>query len=256
MMKINRGFTLVELAVVLAVMGVLLSTSLGSLLAMTSAKQAQVTRERLEIVDEALRKYMFANLRMPCIASRSVMIGSAGFGRESCGGGGIANGDGNKIHIGTVPVRDLNLPDKYIYDGWHNRILYAVTENHTTVDDYMVFPSAIDVIDRTGTSVTIDPVYSANTFPISYLLLSHGADGKGAFGYKSGQQAQSCGLGSNLDVENCDNTDVTFRDIQRNIGDVEATFFLMIWCCGRSGQTLGQYSRPLLLIMTRVMLGI
>jgi prepilin-type N-terminal cleavage/methylation domain-containing protein len=119
----QRGFTLVELAVVLAIVGLLL----GSLIYTLSAQQDQRAREQtqrsLEQAREALLGFAVANGRLPCPAS------AASSGIESPAGGGACTNytDGflPAVTLGFQPVDS----DGFGLDAWNNRIRYAVAQN-------------------------------------------------------------------------------------------------------------------------------
>lgn len=124
----TRGFTLVELAVVLLVVALVatgLSVSLG---AHAQARRHEETRRLLEEAREALLGFAVAQARLPCPAS----AGSRG--EESFAAGGDAvNGRCSNFHDGFLPAATLGLAplddEGYLRDAWGtraNRIRYAV----------------------------------------------------------------------------------------------------------------------------------
>ncbi len=89
-----RGFSLVELAVVLVVLGLitlLLARFLGTA---ASEQQASASRSLLNRADDALLAYALVNSRLPCPASNAS-------GVEDCGSG----------QVGRLPYKTLGLPD-------------------------------------------------------------------------------------------------------------------------------------------------
>ena len=115
----HRGFTLVEMAVVLAIIGFLLVMGMYTLSAQTEQRAREETQRRLEQARDALLGFAVANGRLPCPAS------STSSGVESLTAGNCANAyDGflPAVTIGFQPVDS----DGFALDAWNNRIRYAV----------------------------------------------------------------------------------------------------------------------------------
>jgi len=211
-MNKDKGFTLVEVAIVLVIGGILLATASALLLNYMKKVQLSTTERRLETIDEALQLFLSLNGRYPCVADPAAAIDSATFGREPANLAdcttttALAGGRGGRvIRGGAVPVRTLNLPDDFIGDAWGGRFTYAVTENLVT-GVYDKNEGGIFVVDSdtaTPHSV-ITPDGSAH-----YVIVSHGANNSGAIGLSGGGAATPCTAG-NLEEENC-NGDATFR---------------------------------------------
>ena len=115
------GFTLIELAVVIAVIGLLLGSLMVPLATQVESRQTREARRILEDAREALAGFAIANGRLPCPAS------SASNGLESPVGGGDCTND----HDGFLPAATLGLmptdQQGYAIDPWGNRLRYAVT---------------------------------------------------------------------------------------------------------------------------------
>lgn len=107
-----------------------------------------------------------------------------------------ATGDGSKrIRIGSVPTRELNLPDTAAIDGYRHRIVYAVVEQMASIGAPDVSnPGAIDIEDRSGNNA------SRNNAIL--LLLSNGGDESGAWDI-NGTPLKACD-GSIVAGSNCD----------------------------------------------------
>jgi prepilin-type N-terminal cleavage/methylation domain-containing protein len=115
----QRGFTLVEMAVVLAIVGFLLLMGMYTLSAQTDQRAREDTQRRLEAAREALLGYAVANGRLPCPAAPSAT------GVESIAAGTCTNAyDGYlpAITLGFEPVDGSG----YALDAWNNPIRYAV----------------------------------------------------------------------------------------------------------------------------------
>lgn len=124
-MKINRsGFTLIEMAIVLVIVGLLLNGGLMVLSTQQEIRRIDETMTLLNEAREALLGYALINGRLPCPASAV----SNGF--ESPAGGGVCTNPFN----GFLPAVTLGLSgvdtSGYLVDAWRlnqNRIRYAVT---------------------------------------------------------------------------------------------------------------------------------
>lgn len=116
-----RGFTLAELAIVLLIVGLLLTGLLTPLSTQVDIRRATETQKNLEDIREALLGFAIRYGRLPCPAS------ATSNGVESPLGGGACtnayNGFVPAVTLGTSPV-DSN---GYALDSWNNRLRYGVT---------------------------------------------------------------------------------------------------------------------------------
>jgi len=94
-----HGFTLVELAVVLAVMGLLIWTVSSSYLNLDDVADRQAAELRRGEARDALRAFALANARLPC-PDAPMNLATPGDGREDCGPG---------IATGWLPYETLGL---------------------------------------------------------------------------------------------------------------------------------------------------
>ena len=117
-----RGFSLVELAVVMAIVSLLLGGLLYTLSAQTEQRNFDETRRRLEQARELLLGFAIVNGRLPCPAT------AASAGDEAPAGGATACTAG---YAGWLPARRIGYQqtdsDGYAVDGWGNRIRYVVS---------------------------------------------------------------------------------------------------------------------------------
>jgi prepilin-type N-terminal cleavage/methylation domain-containing protein len=131
MMRRFSGFTLTELAVVLLIVGVLLSSLMYTLSAQTEQRTRDDTLRRLDQARELLISFAIVNGRLPCPArcSNYPACNAAGDGGDEAG----ALGACTDSYAGYLPGRAIGfLPTDaggYALDAWGNRIRYAVSLN-------------------------------------------------------------------------------------------------------------------------------
>ena len=123
-----RGFTLIEVMVVIVILTILASGLAVPLAAQLQMRRAAETERTLDAAREALLGFAAAHGRLPCPASE------AGGGEESFAPGGDAtNGNCSNFYDGLLPGAALGLSPLdargYVRDAWaspRNRVRYAV----------------------------------------------------------------------------------------------------------------------------------
>jgi prepilin-type N-terminal cleavage/methylation domain-containing protein len=154
--SVSRGFTLVEMAMVLVIMGLLLGGGLTLLSTQIEQQKVKGTERQLEEVKEALIGFALANGRLPCPADPLV----PGVELNPCNTEATASG---LIPWTTLGVNRL--------DGWNKVIRYSVTPafaSRTTLFSLSTLGTKI-VQTRNATGAT---VALANQVPA--VIFSHG----------------------------------------------------------------------------------
>ncbi|MBI4031712.1 MAG: type II secretion system protein [Proteobacteria bacterium] len=130
--KHQDGFTLVEMAVVVAIIGFLMSAAFLTIAAMLAKKSELSTLKRMEVIADAISIYAQHNMRVPCPANPAG-AGPEPFGAE-WGSGAAGTNYGDCIAIlnaaqreGIVPYFTLGIPVEYIRDEWGNFFTYRVS---------------------------------------------------------------------------------------------------------------------------------
>jgi prepilin-type N-terminal cleavage/methylation domain-containing protein len=116
----QRGFSLLEMAVVLVIVGFLLGGLLGSAGTMRDRQREDDTQAQLEEIRDALITFAVVNRRLPCPANPATADTVLGAGLErtpivtGCTGGAV----------GVVPWATLGIAQT---DAWGRRFTYRVT---------------------------------------------------------------------------------------------------------------------------------
>ncbi|MBX6392738.1 MAG: type II secretion system protein [Burkholderiales bacterium] len=118
--NVQAGFTLVELAMSMLIIGLLLGTTLMAVSAQYEQRKRTETAQLLKEANEALLGFAVANGRLPCPAVEAAN-GVEAFEPQApfC-----------KTSAGFVPAATLGLRSRdrngYLIDAWGNRVRYAV----------------------------------------------------------------------------------------------------------------------------------
>ncbi len=121
-MSKSKGFSLVELAVALAIIALLLAGALIPLSTQIEVRNAADTQRAMESIREAIVGFAQANGRLPCPADGNIAAGTAGAGTEVLGLNSCFNVGG--ISFGVVPWATLGVPET---DAWGRRFSYRVS---------------------------------------------------------------------------------------------------------------------------------
>lgn len=146
----DRGFTLTELAVVLAILSLLFVFLMPTSVALLNNQKRELTRQKLKVIESALVNFVAVNKRLPCPALGDVATGTAGAGSE----GGRTSGDcTNSQATGVVPWLAIGVGESDITDGWNRRITYRAAYSLTrdnVLDMTNCDPAGTKVADTTS----------------------------------------------------------------------------------------------------------
>lgn len=213
------GFTLVEMAIVLMIIGLLLGGLIPTISSQIEQQHTNETRKQLGEIQQALIGYALINGRLPCPADGTIATGQANAGVEATAGSNCANITGNAAW-GVLPWATLGASET---DAWGRRFTYRVTA------------AFADGTDGDGSSCTVTAgvsfqlcssgnlyVYTDATKTVSVaskipaVVVSHGTNGLGAY-TTSGQQIPGA---SGDESENADNNNsFVSHDFIQNVFD-------------------------------------
>ncbi len=197
----ERAFTLLEMSVVLLIISVIVGGGIAVMNNSINQRMYNETVTKMETIQTALSQYRNAFGRIPCPAGISFSIGKTTaptFGTEvGTAGDGLCAGAsqiaGNVV-AGAVPVKSLQLPDDFAFDGWGRRIYYVADRRFTTSNAFTTYPVSdittgeIQVLDATGGIIEGRAIQ---------LLLSHGKDGHGAWNRQGASRINAASTNAN-----------------------------------------------------------
>lgn len=203
-MPTNRGFTLVEIAIVMAIIGLLLGGLLVPLSAQVDAQRSSETQKAINEIREALMGFALANGRLPCPADPAIATGSVNAGME----------DPTPMvtvcarELGVLPWVTLGVPET---DAWGRRYTYRVTAifadaigtTFGCTPSTTPTQSSFALCSLGDITVTDGAVNIATDIPA--VIVSHGKNGLGAYTSLGTQIAGATGN----EQENAD-ADTTF----------------------------------------------
>jgi prepilin-type N-terminal cleavage/methylation domain-containing protein len=162
--EVDRGFTLIEMAIVLLIVTLLLGGLLMPLSAQVEQRKIGETQKSLDEIKEALLGFAIANRRLPCPAQ------SATDGSEN------APCNGSLTAAGFIPWAALGVSKT---DAWGHIFRYSVTSAFTTTAPFTLGTLrqlTVQTLDKNGNRVNL-----SNNRDVPVVVLSHGKNGYGAF---------------------------------------------------------------------------
>ena len=261
----QRGFTIVELSIVVVISSLFLFSIFKVLSLYSDALAKETTEENIDVLDANISRFFQRFGRYPCPAPLDAVPGDADYGIEQCTtpdnldilghiDAPVFNGNptgtigdpADSILIGAFPIhtvepclltdtgncsRELFLTEERMYDGYGNKLTYAVTQLLTDSGTYRNSGGAIEIEDENLQSILED------TYTVHYVLLSHGPNGRGAYNREGNVVLDNCAPPPPVagppppppteqdERENCDHDDGLFVSGLYNNNEGSGTFF-------------------------------
>lgn len=214
----TQGFSLVEMAMVLMILGILLSGVLVAVGDSTTSVRITRTQNQLELLEEALYGFAQANGRLPCPAT------DTSDGVESFTGNGVCDVANGMIPNVTLGVYGSVNEDGMLLDAWQNPIRYTVsTATYAGQRAFTYAPAlsgAFNTADPlgslTGTLISVYPDNTCSGTPLSInapaIIYSLGENWATFTSADETENAEGTLGASNFDV----NIDTCFVDTEYN----------------------------------------
>ena len=195
----QTGFTLIEIAIVVMVFGLILGGVLSTVGVQRQQLKRDETRQLIETIKESLLGFALSDLngRLPC---------------PDTDGDGVENVTAPPASVcvqaeGFLPFGDIGVGN---FDAWGNRFRYRVTTNFADSSAPafgMADPGDITINSAAGTVASSIPA----------VIVSYGANGVLTI------NSLDCAVGvpSSVEDENCNNDPVFYDDIYSNVAGNE-----------------------------------
>jgi prepilin-type N-terminal cleavage/methylation domain-containing protein len=208
-MKQSSGFSLIELAMAVLIIGLLLAGALIPLSSQIDTRNIAETQRNMEAIREAIIGFAQANGRLPCPADGTFKTGVAFAGVEALSGS-APNRACAQVY-GVVPWSTLGVPET---DGWGRRFSYQVTAIFADGIGLGTFNNTFPVTQSPPCPTPVVPTPTQSSFALcsmgsltvntrseqsphtanpvglslAAVIVSHGKNGGGAFTPTGGTQ--------------------------------------------------------------------
>ncbi len=188
--KKKTAFSLVELSIVILIVSILVTGSLGISKTAIGNSKAKITKERMDTIYKALTSFVATNRRLPCPALLTVAKGTSTYGNETGTGTGTCTGLTPNVNTvyGMIPIKALGLEPNMGEDGFGTKFSYVVDQRFTkqsastaSVDGFEIV-KAVKAEDGVAISPTLIRVQGPSGTDILpdlnalFVLISHGAN--------------------------------------------------------------------------------
>ena len=157
--RVATGFSLVEMAIVLAIVALLLGGLLPTISSQIEQQRRSEVRKQMDEIQQALIGYAIVNGRLPCPAKPTIATGSANAGVADC-----------TLTTGVIPWATLGTSET---EAWGRRFTYTASSS---------FITSTFTLTSTGTLTVKNAAAGINIASnIPAVFVSHGANGFGAY---------------------------------------------------------------------------
>ena len=208
----NRGFTLLELSIVLTIIALITGMAIDAGVSAIATARITATQQKMKPIDAALLAFRNANDRLPCPGDLTIAPGATNYGIEGATPGICTGGTPAANHSaagatntwatgaeGSLPAITLGLSPDFMIDGWGNEFRYTVDTSMTALG---AFPK-VNIGCTNGAITVNDANGSARSTGSIYALISHGANGHGAYPRNGGSTLVNAGSINTAEQTNC-----------------------------------------------------
>lgn len=183
---LQRGFTLVELAIVMFIVALLIGGMLLPLSAQQDIRARQETDKTLSDIRDALMGFAVANGYLPCPAPVDLSTGGAEATRDA---NGVCS-----IRVGLIPWTTLGLGQ---HDAWNHLFRYSVTPTFSNSSTKFSLGSPGDIVIQTRDAAGAVQTLAAN---VPAAIVSHGARAAWAYTDTGAQIPDSANINTDEDT--------------------------------------------------------
>lgn len=216
----SSGFSLVEMAIVLVITGLILGTVIGAMNVQVTGQRIKETQERQRVIKDALINYIRQNSKLPCPALITLADDHASAGIPNCTSGtnSIDVPAVDSAFYGAIPWKELGLSPEAVKDAYGRRFTYIVTYAATLstlnisglTGNLLLYPTATDATANTNRLNPCNGTLSVCDNLAVVAIISHGANGYGA--YSNQGSLLSDASASDNEKENSDHANLKLVD--------------------------------------------
>jgi prepilin-type N-terminal cleavage/methylation domain-containing protein len=171
--KMLSAFSLLEMAIVISIMGVLLATALPSLMSMRMAHKQQLTETKCDHACYALASFALRAQRLPFPADPTALAEQRGIENPA-------------LSTGILPYRTLGLSIHDSFDGFSHPMSYTPSPSLTRQQASSQSFCQRQITAGTSFNITNEQNVSVLNMSllkdfVAFVLVSHGPSGAGAF---------------------------------------------------------------------------
>ncbi len=180
----NSGFSLLEMALVIVIISILLGMIISTSKARIDAVKIYETKQKMEIIEAAIDKYVAQYGHLPCPSSLKIATSDVNSGLSTVPTTNTCStvdalSAGPIYVLGAVPIITLGLNAKDDLDAWDMHFDFIITQDYVSTANY------INSASNFGNSYTIRTrgggANVAAGQNIAYILISHGENRYGGF---------------------------------------------------------------------------